>query len=360
MAVINLRGVPDNLAAQLKSEAALAGLGFHEYCVVILERRGHFGLTVARMLDGNENVVPRKKIADISVGGGATEGGGDPCLPRGGKAQIEEEMLREAFIYGRAGENPNAPGFQVSIPIQAHELQMKLRSAGLSTLAAELNARAEYLIPNVEPVGGWDICGTCGQVHTEGEYFNHNFVGRKNTVGIPVIERGKLIPAEDLVRYTKQAETDGNMAFMLYSAGVELDREILVRWGLAENYKPKTEEKGGAQGTGKTSKSGGNSGESGGSHPVSSDGDESPAVATGKPGVNMQALRDICAGKFKAAADSSVADDREWAKAKAERPDPYEVDLCGFKSYNEEDGEWYVCTKEKHGVKIKHGEWIKI
>lgn len=39
--------------------------------------------------------------------------------------------------------------------------------------------------------------------------------------------------------------------------------------------------------------------------------------------------------------------------------EPVEVDLCGFKTYSEIDGEHYVCGKEKHGWKVSHGSWIK-
>lgn len=35
-----------------------------------------------------------------------------------------------------------------------------------------------------------------------------------------------------------------------------------------------------------------------------------------------------------------------------------DIPLCGFRSYNQDDGEFYLCGKEKgHG--IKHGEWVK-
>ncbi len=37
-----------------------------------------------------------------------------------------------------------------------------------------------------------------------------------------------------------------------------------------------------------------------------------------------------------------------------------EVDLCGCQSYNEVDGENYICCMEKHGPKVKHGDWLKV
>lgn len=67
-----------------------------------------------------------------------------------------------------------------------------------------------------------------------------------------------------------------------------------------------------------------------------------PAV---KP--DMQTLREICAGNIP-------------STLKAIQSDHTEVDLCGFKSYNDIDGENYICGKEVHGPKVKHGEWIKV
>jgi predicted transcriptional regulator len=58
--------------------------------------------------------------------------------------------------------------------------------------------------------------------------------------------------------------------------------------------------------------------------------------------VDMEALRDICAGNVP-----------------LKHPEPQEVDLCGFRSYNDTDGEWYVCCLEKHDIKTKHGGWVK-
>ena len=49
MAVLNLRGVNDGLAAFLKAEASMAGLPLREYCIAILEMRGQLGLTWGRL-----------------------------------------------------------------------------------------------------------------------------------------------------------------------------------------------------------------------------------------------------------------------------------------------------------------------
>lgn len=62
-----------------------------------------------------------------------------------------------------------------------------------------------------------------------------------------------------------------------------------------------------------------------------------------------KAIRDICAGNIHA---NHFAHDPDAEQV--------EVDLCGFKSYNEIDGENYICGLEKHGPKVKHGDWIKV
>lgn len=64
----------------------------------------------------------------------------------------------------------------------------------------------------------------------------------------------------------------------------------------------------------------------------------------------MASLREIAAGNTSKLNNFAQDYDSE----------PVEVDLCGFKSYNEIDGENYICGLEKHGPKVKHGEWIKI
>ena len=40
--------------------------------------------------------------------------------------------------------------------------------------------------------------------------------------------------------------------------------------------------------------------------------------------------------------------------------DAQTVDLCGFVAYNEQDGENYRCCLSRHGVKQKHGGWVKV
>ena len=70
MATLNLRDVPNELAAELKSEAAWIGMGFHEYCVVILER----GRYAVMREEKEKRLESRKKIAG-DVGGDGAEGG---------------------------------------------------------------------------------------------------------------------------------------------------------------------------------------------------------------------------------------------------------------------------------------------
>lgn len=48
MAVLNLRGVPDELAQRLKADAALAGVSLRDYCVRLLSGRGVEGSMIDR------------------------------------------------------------------------------------------------------------------------------------------------------------------------------------------------------------------------------------------------------------------------------------------------------------------------
>lgn len=219
--------------------------------------------------------------------------------------------MKAIYYYPHAGENPNSPGSQIHIPVRARLKQ----------------------IAEQEP-GGLMAC------------------------------------SPDIFRELKEAaKIDVAVATKLHLAGVELDREILVRWGLVENYKPKMDfcgtcgnlhvageiynhnfvrrdldggvEKQGAAGKDRRD------------YEADSDGDDgakSPAVGVGKPEVNMDLLRAIAAGKIPKEVSASV----DYLSQEIE------VDLCGFKSYNDVDGENYICGKEKHGPKIKHGEWVKV
>ena len=73
MAVLNLRGVNDGLAAFLKAEASMAGLPLREYCIAILEMRGQLGLTWGRLEqwqqerqreEGNNG---KEKVAEVAA-----------------------------------------------------------------------------------------------------------------------------------------------------------------------------------------------------------------------------------------------------------------------------------------------------
>lgn len=37
-----------------------------------------------------------------------------------------------------------------------------------------------------------------------------------------------------------------------------------------------------------------------------------------------------------------------------------EIPACGFKAYNDQDGEHYTCGLEKHSLKQKHGNWRRV
>lgn len=37
--------------------------------------------------------------------------------------------------------------------------------------------------------------------------------------------------------------------------------------------------------------------------------------------------------------------------------DDHVASVCGFRAYNDTNGEWYTCGLEKHSPKLKHGNW---
>jgi hypothetical protein len=73
MAVLNLRGVNDGLAAFLKAEASMAGLPLREYCIAILEMRGQLGLTWGRLeqwqqeRQREEGTNGKEKVAEVAA-----------------------------------------------------------------------------------------------------------------------------------------------------------------------------------------------------------------------------------------------------------------------------------------------------
>jgi chorismate mutase len=60
MAILNLRDVPDELAKTLRVEAAQVEMGIKEYCVAILEQRGHYSQTAARAKEQAEDTYARE------------------------------------------------------------------------------------------------------------------------------------------------------------------------------------------------------------------------------------------------------------------------------------------------------------
>lgn len=55
-------------------------------------------------------------------------------------------------------------------------------------------------------------------------------------------------------------------------------------------------------------------------------------------------LRAICAGKIPKSSSESAA--------------PPEAIVCGFRAFNDTDGEHYTCGLPKHSAKAKHGDWM--
>jgi hypothetical protein len=64
MAVLNLRDVPDQLAYDLRVEAAKVKMGIKEYCVAILEQRRHFDLTAGRAKEQAEDAYARDVLGE--------------------------------------------------------------------------------------------------------------------------------------------------------------------------------------------------------------------------------------------------------------------------------------------------------
>lgn len=371
-------------------------------------------------------VASRKKIADISNGGGAqvsgiiskdllvlrqemaeqgnkqikeiVKSGGIPDLPAVGKAQdgvslgdLQEKIksLREmpgfqepdqAIIYGRSGI---APDFnEVIIP-----KVFKPRSAGLSDLGVgtgDTCALPTRQLPDGVPCGHAGClshlshpCEGCGRIGGRRPIYNMEDNAAQEKFLLTAVELKKIadespggfstLSPEMLAVLRERAAVDGETAKVLHQDGLPLDREILVRWGLAENYKPKLEDVGGegknvgGENYSEARSAAGKNRRNPAPDAKSNHGGKSSAVAIGKSKVNMEALRDICAGNIPDGDPPPAANRNyrgEWVNSII--PEPHEVDLCGFKSYNEIDGENYVCGKEVHGPKVKHGDWIKI
>lgn len=87
--------------------------------------------------------------------------------------------------------------------------------------------------------------------------------------------------------------------------------------------------------------------------------DGMPVFISAKPNIDMAALRNICAGKNLGGAQG-INNRNQVDEDKEEVGGAHEVDLCGFPAHNDIDGEDYICGLEKHGPKVKHGDWIKI
>lgn len=338
---------------------------------------------------------PAKKIANISAGGG-----GDSSLPRGGKAQ---DTLENPYAYGAELLLDNyraigkamteiwpgkltAPGREEATDCVTEErwtesaapdIETEITTVELGDMGQRLfgkipvrrvslsdNIQFVYDFPNSGKIPGTEVvipqknrlesepdycecdpqprewfmtnpptCGICGG------YKNDSAPAASWSDWNKVLDSGEKINPETLAEIKNAAAVDFSLARKVHQKGIELDRDILVRWGL--------ESVDGVEGRAKTRKTAGVAGRSAKAVKAGNDVAKSSAVGDGaRVGVDIQVLRDICAGNIPVAAVLPSG--------------PIEVDLCGFESYNETDGENYVCGKEKHGPKVKHGEWIQI
>lgn len=315
MAVLNLRDVPDELARELRVEAAQNDKGVREYCVEIL--------------------ASRKKIAEDTPRDGSPESSGDTPLSRGGKAQDTVPMAVDTEI-GMTTRELGEAGQKVFGKVSRRD---KLKMP-------EWSAERIKELSEEEP-GGLMACSP-----------------------------------EILTDMLEAAKTDPATAATLHLAGVKLDRSILARWGLEyikTGEMSGDKEKAASAGSEKEAATGDD-------RPYPSavqennDGDEGPAVGVGKPEVDMGVLREICKGTlppheddFLVKAKNNISagryecTDLGWKLDRKINPvAPMEsavhadIDICGFKTYNDVDGENYMCGLEKHGPKVKHGDWIKI
>jgi hypothetical protein len=385
MATLNLRNIPEYLARELRVEAAAAGVGVKEYCLEIFSRRKDIPIQLG----------PKKKIASVSGEAGA-EGGGTPDLPRLGKTVCPGCGTLDGRHQGWCAETDRTAGEYADARLESfreagarreeNNAPLVYKARGITDVNLGLGSICQLpeKIPPANPEGDWvggnrdidpfnkedvaafqerDRQAAAGLSKTpRGE--EPNFIAMPKWSEARLREMAEAEPGglmacspELLAEMKEAAKTDSGVATTLHMAGVELDREILVRWGLAENYKPKTEDK---DGDGKATRKGRRTlGRSVTSDQKSIDGPQTNSVGTGEPqGTRnqqvMDKLRNICAGNISDAVGEPLT------KEMVDAPDFGEVDLCGFKSYNDVDGENYICGLEKHGPKVKHGDWIKV
>jgi hypothetical protein len=241
---------------------------------------------------------------------GVEEGGGTPGLPRGGKAQ-------DGVI------DWNLPSLPRALPDLAAQI-----AACPDCIAAKKHAYSDATTP--------------GFFYTECEkhrHFPRNPRDPRNAAGV-VTEmtsdeakrkfpdyqknRGERVPPkspewseermkelaeaepgglmainpEFLPAIRKEAEVDGRTAARAHAAGVELDREILIRWGLVDNYKPRLENADGSQRKSTTGESRGNLGQTPATNPQNNVDPQHVDVPASKPKVDIAALKEICAGNL--------------------------------------------------------------
>jgi hypothetical protein len=331
--------VPENILATIDSAAGKLGRSRAWVILRLLELAIVGERSIEDVLGRIGKVVPEKvrlpkKIADVSIGGVAQEVVGTPALPPLGKAQSEDNNWRHEVF--RKGDNS--------------DIILKPRGHGISTEALRI-ANLKDGVP----------CGHAGCL----SHVSHACEGCGRIAGrrVGVLGDGTICdenPVELVVQWRKE-----------FVEGMESVRQVITE----VDKKIAEENTDGVKGRGKAGQDRGSAG--GDSQPVAEGdhGAEEPAVGVGKPvisveqatawleskteskgklldgefrrQINMQALRDICDGNIP-------------TTLKAVQSDHTEVDLCGFKHYNEVDGEHYICGLEKHGPKVKHGDWIKI
>lgn len=380
MAVLNLRDVPDDLARELRVEAAQAEMGVREYCVAVLSSRKKIaddlvsGVIDPKLIELHQEIA---KNACNSVRVENKKGGGTPDLPPLGKAQEPTSDLdyEEYQVVVARDEKiiPAEDGADYFVRPRSkdpiHQLGELLREANAQV---QIGLRAQ---------GHWD---TVERMRADGKTWDKigdvigwagHAVEQWYAMEVAEAERANC---PDCIATKKHAYSDATTPGFFYTECEkhrrmpDAPKDIRNAAGVVLDGKRR----------GKGKVDAGSSGKTDSADSPSDDGAQEPAVGVGEQGLEeaclmvgslepglcpveikcpsctkerkMRALRDICAGAIPVGVlgDGTICDEGLVGRV--------EVDLCGFKSYNEEDGENYICGKEVHGPKVRHGEWIKV
>lgn len=118
MAVLNLRGVPDQLASQLKADAALMGRTLRDHCVQLLSGRGVEGHASAVAVAGSTPAVPLGRSSEVEhhrdsrsgkpkgLGMPKAEQVSSPAAPTNNQAEIAQLAEQRSSSPQVSGSSP--------------------------------------------------------------------------------------------------------------------------------------------------------------------------------------------------------------------------------------------------------------